>query len=447
MAGILVVSDQMSTATDMQVTSEELNPCTVLLTVHCSPEQVRAGFTKAYRRASKRVRIPGFRPGAAPKALVQQYANPEYVRKLAQDAIVREAYDDAMKQEGLKAHGPPRIEVTKLEEDASECEFSAKVPLEPKVELGDQESLEVKRPAVEVTDEEVDEQIDDMRRRRATRQPIESRGAQEGDFAVVVIQPEGEEEEEASKTFMTVVGETFPQLDQQLMGMGLEDTKRADLTFPSDFQEADWAGKPFPCRIRITSLSAPVLPDLTDDFAQRFSAASVDELRAKVREQVQAAKERMVEDYVNEQLIQKLIQSSIVHMPDTMWERVADQRIGEIAEEAGRKGLTPKDVAESNNMTVEQLQERVCEEARQEVRRALLITEVFKQEGMKVTKEDVAEQIAGIAAESGLAPQDVARALRRGGNQNEINYRVMSKKVLGLLRERAQMLEETGQTL
>jgi len=423
----------------MQVTSEELNPCTLLLKVTCSEEQVRAGFDKAYKKAAKRIRIPGFRPGAAPKSVVKQYANPEYVLELARQEIVSSTYRSILEEKGIEPYGAPLVEKLNLDEESGRCEFQVKVPLPPKVEIGDMEGLEVRIPKLEVTDEEVETQIEELRKKRAKPKPVQERGAEMGDYAIVNIKPEGEEGE--GRTFMTVVGQTFPQLDQSLLGMTTDDLKQADLTFPETFQERDWAGKTLRCQIHIRSLTAPELPELTDEFAKQLQAESVDELRERVRERIKAAKESFYTSYVQEQLLDQLLQRSKVIAPDPMWERVAEQRIEQIIEDASKVGKTLEDVAQENNMTEKELIDRIREAAKEEIHRTLLINEVFKARDMKLTQEDLQVALVRTAQENQISPQDALNILQRTNRMEELRFRAMRQKVLEYLQEHANVQE------
>ncbi len=432
----------MSSNTASQITKEELNPSTLLLTIECSNEQVRAGFDKAYKKAAKRIKIPGFRPGAAPRNVVKQYADPQWVSEIAQDEIIKTAYMEAIQGSGVQPHGSPRVEVTKLDEDSGECVFKAKVPLAPKVTLGDYSSLTAERPTSEVADEEVGRYLDALREDKAKRADVKDRGAQIGDFAVINIKIEGEEGD--GKTFWTEVGETFPQLDQALTGLQLDDIKQVDLTFPDNFQEKEWAGKPLKCQIRIRTLSALEIPDLSDDFAKQFNSENLEELKSKIKERMLVAKEQMSQNYVDEQLVDNLLKTSEVVAPDPMWEQVADQRLREIAAEAAQKGKTLQDVAEANNFTVEQLVNQLKEEAKSEVQRALLVTEIFQKEGMQVAREDIMTEVLAVAQENGISPDEAMMTLKKSGNMEEVQFRAMRKKVLALLNANAKVTEVKG---
>ncbi|MEO7454233.1 MAG: trigger factor [Fimbriimonadales bacterium] len=418
----------------MKVETTELNPCTIELKVACTSDQVQSAYDKAYRKAAKRVRVPGFRPGAAPKHVAKQYLNLEEVKRIAAEDMIRAAYTQAVKDNDLKPAGQPRIEVTKLDEEASEFEFTAKVPLEPKIELGEYKGLAITAPEEAVTDEELEEQLDMIRNRRATRKTIDHRGAQDGDFAVVGIRAEGEDKD---RRFMTVVGQTFPQLDQALSGMKAEDTKVVDLTFPETFQEKDWAGKPMKVDVTLRSLSAAEVPDLDEDFAKELNADNVDDLKERVRVQLAEAKKRMVRDYINEQLLEEVMKVSTIEVADTLWEGVADRRLQEIADDAQKENKTLKDIAESNNMSLEELAVKIGERAKAEVKHAVAIRKIFEAEEMKLEQADIRDQIVEIAQENNITPEEALRALKQSNSLAEIEFRAIYNRVLEFLHQNA----------
>lgn len=427
----------------MKVESKELNPCTIEMSITCDAETVTAGFEKAYKKAGKRVRVPGFRPGAAPVSMVKKNVNPEEVRRYFLNLVAVPAFEEALKESGLQPHGNPKFQITVLEEDPPKCEFLVKVPLEPKVELGDYLSLTARKPSASVSSEEVDEQIQVLRERKATRKKIEARAAELGDFAVVSIKIDGEEGE--GRNFMTVVGQTFPQLDQALLGLRAEEAKNADLTFPGDFQEKDWAGKTLSCQLTLKSLYATELPELGDAFAKEFNTESLDELRSLVEERMKQAKEAWVQDYVTEQLLDGLLERSSIEVPDNLWEGVQEQRLVEIAREAEKAGSNLAEFASERNMSVEQLAHQLGEEAKLQVKRAIAIKEVFRKEGMQLSQDELLAQVEEVAKEHHMSPQAALSVMRRSGNFGEVEFRAIYRRVVDFLTEKANIVDEKSE--
>jgi trigger factor len=425
--------------TIMQITREELNPCTVKLSVVCDEKEVVEGFERAYKQIAKRVRVPGFRPGMAPKSIIEGMIQPEELYDAAADNIVRSVYKAAIQQEDLKPHSRPAIDLTTLDKDTSKCEFTIKVPLEPQVELGDYKGLVAKRPPTPVTDEEVEHQIEEMRRRKSTREAVTGRGVQEGDVAVVNIRVDGEEGD--GRTFMTVAGQTFPQLDQALMGMEAEQMKSLDLTFPENFQEKDWAGKPLHSQVTLRSLNAVKLPELDDEFAQSYKVESVEDLKERLREQMTDSKLNMIREYVNEQLLEDLLSRSTVHVPDNMWESVAAQRMQDIAREQEERKLSLEEYAAQNGMTVQQLEEAQKNEAKIQVQRAVLVQRVFAAEKMTLTNTELNLELVMMAREFQMDPKALLNVLKKNEQIDELHFRATFRKVLQFLTENAEIAE------
>src|SRR5688572_1674825 len=176
----------------MEVTREELNPCTVKLTIKCDEQQVKAGFDKAFKQLSKTIRVPGFRPGHAPRSVVEPMVPMDRLYDAAVDNIINSVHKQAIAEQGLEPHGIPSADIQKLNHEENTCEFTLKVPLKPVVELGEYKGLPVEKPQIDVTDEEVEQQIDNMRKGKSTQQAITDRGIEEGDYAVLNIKIDGQ---------------------------------------------------------------------------------------------------------------------------------------------------------------------------------------------------------------------------------------------------------------
>lgn len=425
----------------MTVTREDLNTCTIKLTIVCEPEEVKEGFEKAFKQIAKGVRLPGFRPGHAPRAMVEPLIAKQELYNEAADQLVKKFGNKAIDQEGLQPDPSQRsfLDLTKLEKDPPECEFSIKVPLPPVVELGDYKTLTVEKPPVEVTDEEIEYHLEEIRNRRSTREAITDRGVIEGDVAVVNVKVEGQEGD--GRTFMTVVGQTFPQLDQALMGMHVEEMKHVDLSFPENFQEKDWAGKDFSSVVTLNSLSAVKMPEIDEAFAKSLNTDNVDELKTWLRTQIGSSKEEMVREIVNERLLDSLLERSTVHVPDNMWESLASRRLQETAAEQQQKGKSLKDYAEENGMTIEDLTENWKEKALIHVKRALLIREVFTAEKMNLSNAELSQEVYAMAGEYEMQPEDLLAILRKNNQVEELHFRAIARKVSNFLIEHAETKE------
>lgn len=429
---------------DMQVQREDLNPVTVRLTIQCSAEQVNDGFGRSVKKLSKHVKIPGFRPGMAPKKMVEEALNPQALYENAAEEIVKRAYDAAIKQEGLEPNGLPSIDLTKLDKDSSTCEFSAKIPLKPIVELAEYKGLEANKPAISVTDEEVEAQVQELQRRQGEKKEVTDRGVQEGDVAVVTLKADGEDGD--GRTFMIVAGQTFEGLDKALIGMEPEASKSAKLDFPENFQNKDWAGTKQSVKITVRSISSVQMPELDEAFAKGFNAENIEDLKEKIRDGIRSAKEQSVAEMVRDALLDALISKSTVEVAENTWEQVVDSRMRELAHQAEQNRTTVEAIVQNNGVTMEQFLEDLRADAKVNVKRAVVIDKIFHENEMQVTNEDVGLHLTNIAMENRVPRERFEEFVKQYGAQlrEEVIFRTMASKVTDLLVEHAKITEVSG---
>jgi trigger factor len=428
-----------STQSKFQAKRQDLNPCTVRLDVVCGPEQVEAGFNQAARQFAKKMKVPGFRPGTAPRPVIERLVNQDDYFNTVVETVVGQTLKQAMADEGLTADKPPAVTVTKFDPNDKVLQYSAKVPLPPVVKLGEYKGIEVRRSDVTVTEEEIDKQIEDLRRRKGHREAVVG-GIQPGDNAVVNIRLASEEGE--GRTFMVVVGQTFPTLDEALTGMAPEELKSVRLEFPKTFQESDWAGQAHDAILTVRSATTLRAPALDDEFAKSLDAGNVEELREKIREGIRLAKESIVQEMVNEQLFDKVVAASEIHVPDTAWESVAAQRLREQAAELAQSGKSLEDYAKENGMTLDELVQAQQNEAKMHVQRAVLIEHIFRAENMQFTNEEVNRQFLQIAYENRVPQNELRRFAKKYGPavKDEILFRSMYQQVVSFLNQHAKVV-------
>lgn len=428
----------------MQITREDLNPCTVKLAVVCSPEEVEEGYERALKQLSKKVKLAGFRPGHAPKAILEKSIDPEAWDEKAAELIVQKAYDGIMEQEKLQPEATvrPAVDLTTLNRDEKACEFTVKVSLPPVVELGDYKGLEVEAPSAVVTDEDVEYQLNELRKGRTTQQSITDRSVAVGDVCVVNIKIVGDEGD--GRNFMSIVGQTFPELDAALEGMDAEEMKQLSLTFPGTFQDKDWAGSTQEVQVTVNSISSMAPPDLDEDFAKALKANSVDELKERIRTLLAQAKEEASREVMNDRLLEALMAKSRVEVGDGMWEQLAERRIREVAQEQREAGGSLQKYVEEMGMTPEQYIEAWREKSKMYVQRALLIREIFAKEDMKLTEQDLTKELLVMAREYGTDPATLLDELRKANSLEEIHFRAISRRVSDFLIENADKKEPVG---
>lgn len=421
----------------MQVTREDLNPCTVQLTVTLTPDEVKDAFERSFKAAAKTVRVAGFRPGHAPRAMLERMIDPTSLYDSAADLLVRGTLAKAIEEASLEPDRTtrPAVDVRVLSHETHAAEYVAKVPLPAQVELGDYKGIPLQKLSDDVDEEEVEYQIEEYRQRRSTRTPITDRGVGEGDVAVLNIKRDGDAGD--GRNFMVVVGQTFPMLDQAVAGMKVEDMRHVDLTFPVNFQEADWAGTSAKCTVTLNSASTLQMPALDEAFAQSLKTEGVEDLKARVRANLVHAKARMNRDIMIESAMDQLLQRSKVEVSDNSWEDIANRRLGETQEEQREAGKTMEEYAQENGMSLPELIDAWREKARLYIKRAFLIREVFVKEDMSLTNEDLNLELAQMSVEYDVEPKEMAEMLQKNNALEELRFRAISRKVSDFLLEHA----------
>jgi trigger factor len=425
----------------MQVTREDLSPVTVKLTVVCDPDDVQKGIDKAYKQIAKSVRIEGFRPGTAPAALIKQAVDEQAVMERAAENIIRKAYREVIEQESIVPFTNPHVDLTKIQSDPPTCEFTILVGLEPIVELGDYIGLSVKQPFIRVTMDEIEEQLKGEQTRRARRSEVKGRAVQAGDYALIHLQPKDEDGE--GRTFMTVVGKTFPQLDEALEGMSLEQLKELELTFPENFDEKDWAGKTMEMKLSIRSISNLELPELDDDFARNYQAEDMDELKARIEKALLGAKQEAARNYMIDQIFEQIEAASHVEVSDAMWEPVAAQRLREDEEEQRRSNKSLEEFAAENGMTLDKWVETRREEARNSVKRAVIVQEILKREKLEIDQEHFQQEAMFMARDYNVDANELILKINKSeALQQELRLRTAFRVVSDFLLKNANITVE-----
>jgi trigger factor len=420
----------------MTITREDLNPCTVKLEVIPTEEQVKNSFDKAFKQLSKKVKLPGFRPGMAPKAMMETLIPKEDLYEEAAEQLIRVTIPAAIKDQGLEPDTTtrPSVELQELsDENGYSAKYTVKVPLPPKVELAGYDGLSTETEEIEVSDDEIEQQLDEFRRRRGERTPVTDRGVQEGDIAVVSIKANDGD----PRNFMVIAGKSFPSLDETLTGMKVEQIKGVELSFPDNFQDKDWAGKSFHAWVTLKSLTGVTLPELDDEFAKSLETEGVDDLRERVRNGILGAKQMMQFEVSTDKLINDLLEKSEVHVSDNMWEALADRRLRETAEEQAKERKSLEQHAQEQGMTLEEFVKAWQERAKFEVQRALVIQQVFAKEQMQLTNEDLNQELIYMAAEYNQKPPEMLKTLQENNALDELQFRSIQRRVRSFLLEQA----------
>jgi trigger factor len=433
----------------MQVVKETLSPCQISLQITVEPEKISEAVNKAYREYSKYITVPGFRKGHAPLALVKPRIPEKDLNERTAELLSEPAYVEAVKQEDIKPFAPPSLELVEISTKESDYkfEFKAVVPLAPKVVLGTYKELEVIKPIYEVTDEVVTKRIDQNRLSGAAFPIVEGRGAEKDDLLVVdlAITPDGASEPASSQSTLIMIGDenNIEGLDEQALGLTTGDEKSFRLACPEGFRDPAVAGQEAGFYLKVKEHRHRELPELTDEFAKQFGAETVDELKAKIHEDLEKQLKGYSENIVENKLVEKVVEGSQIDYPEVMAQEEIRAQFQSLAHSLEHRKMTFENYLASVGKTQEQLLEQFKTEADLRIKRGLVLGEISKTESIGVEESDIDAEIARQAEENHTTVEAIRAYIDANKQTPALTQNIYLKKVLGFLVSTAIITEKT----
>jgi trigger factor len=415
---------------EIVITKGAEEPGVKTLNVEVPVERVATAETKAASYYAKRVKLPGFRKGKIPLAVIRKKF-PDAIRENVIRDLVEESWKAALDQEQLQPIAEPQIKDLKMEPGAP-ITFQLAVAVKPELELSRTGGFNLTRKIAAVTDAMVEMQLDSMRRQRAPWAPVKDETPVPGDLVSITITPLEDGETEEGKQYQVVLGEgqALPDIEEQVVRMRPGDTADASVRLPDDFPDESKRGAERRIRVELHEVKRQLVPELNDDFAREVGDfESVDALRAAVRDDLEAEAHREGDMGVRQQLIEEIQAANGVTAPRPMVQRVMSA------------------FAEAYQVPDDKLEEFASEfapVAERQVKRDLIIDHVAEKEGLKATEEDIDARIAEIAKQNGTEPAKVYASLQKSKRLNELERSITDDKVFKYLMEQSTIAETTN---
>ncbi len=432
----------------MKSTIEELGPTRVRMAIEVAWGDLDHAFGEVYKELGKQVRVPGFRPGKVPnRVLDQRIGRPVVLEQVVQHAIP-EVYSEVVRENQVRVLGQPEIEVTKLE-DNDTLEFTAEVDVAPQLELPALDELAVTVDDVEVTDEEIGQQIDVMRERFGMLQSVE-RPAQDGDFVSIDLEAKLGDEvlEDGSTTGMSYEvgsGNLMDGLDDAVRGLSADESK----TFQTALLSGPNSGETADVTVTVRSVKEKELPELDDDFASTASEFdTLDELREDVRTRLARTKVIQQGAQARDKLVEHLLEAVEVPMPENLVEREIEWRNQAFEQELKGAGMDWDTFLSMSGVESKEAydadQRKNVEEA---VRTQFILDAIADAREVTVDNDDLSAQIMAQAQRNRMSPEQYAQQLQQGGNIAEFVADVRRTKTLAQLLEQTTITDASGNTV
>ncbi len=377
---------------EMKVTVEDVSPVQKRLKVEIPAEKVDERINQTINRLKKSVAIPGFRRGRVPKSIIEREYGPQIKSEVLQ-GLIEESIGDAIRQSNVTMLLEPQLDSSSDIEQGKPFEYSVLMDIEPEVEVPDFRKFELVRPKVEVTDEEVEEQLEALRNQFGSVEVVdEQRPLKEGDIAIIdytAFVGDEELEELANENYFVEVGkgnfnETF---EKGLIGMEKGEEREIEVSYPEDALNSLVAGKTVKYKVTLKNIQKRNLPELDDEFAQRFGIGlkTVEDLKNKLREQILKEKEEAAESVLRNQLFDKLLEGADFPVPERLIEKKLDQMIDNIAGHMQERGVN----LEQAGIDEERLREKMREDAVRQVKTELILDKIAEEEKIEIPTEEL----------------------------------------------------------
>jgi trigger factor len=427
---------------------ETLNPTRVRLTVEVPFEELKPSLDAAYKKINQQVTVPGFRKGKIPARVIdQRFGRGAVLEEAVNDALPK-FYTEAVNEGDINPLGQPEVDITELK-DNELLAFTAEVDVRPTLEIPDYSGIEVEVDAVEVSDEDVEKSVEQLRERFAATSPAE-RAAAEGDVVTIDLEAkvDGEvlEDGVAGGVNYTIgSGELLDGIDEAVTGLEAGGTA----TFTSTLKGGSAAGKEAEVKVDVTAVETRELPELDDDFAQLASEFdTLEELKADSRKRLEQMKKYDQATQAQEKVLDALLELVEVPIPEKLLEdEVRTRKYNLEHHQLGQMGLDLDAYLKIQEKSAEEFDAELKEQAEKGIKTQFILDELVSKEQLSVGQEELTEHLMRRAQSSGMSPDQFAQAVVEGGQVPMLVGEVARGKALAVVVEAATVKDTNGQVV
>ncbi|HLT54537.1 MAG TPA: trigger factor [Bacillota bacterium] len=417
-----------------------------VLTFEVPAEEFDKALDQAFKKVVKDVQIPGFRKGKVPRSIFEKRFGVEALYQDAVDIVLPEAYRKAVDETDIFPIDSPEVDIEQIEK-GKDLIFTAVVEVKPDVTLGEYKGLEVEELPVEVTDEDVEEEIKRIQERHAELVVKEEGEIEEGDTAVIDFEGfmdgeafEGGKGENYSLEIGS--GQFIPGFEEQLIGKKAGEEVEVEVTFPEEYHAEDLAGKPATFKVKIHEVKYKELPELDDEFAKDVDdeAETLEQLKEKKKEELIKSKQQESDNAKRQQLVEKATENASVDIPEVMIDTELEQMMREFEQNLQMQGMTMEMYEQFSGQDEDALKEQMKEDAEKRVKTNLTLEAIAKAENLEVTEEEVNEELEKMASMYGMEAKQLLPLL--GGNTSTIKGDLQLRKAIDFLVEHCKVVSE-----
>ena len=410
----------------------------VELEVVVDAETFEKGLAAAFKKQSKKISIPGFRKGKAPRAFVEKYFGKEVFYEDAVNALYPDALDEAVKEAGLEVI-QDKIDFDVKEIGAQGFTFTAALTTKPEVTIENYKGIEAVKKSAEVTDEDIDAEIKKVQERNSRMVTVEDRAAQNDDIAVIDFEGflngepfEGGKGENYSLTLGS--GQFIPGFEEQIVGHNTGDEFEVNVTFPEDYQAEELKGKATTFKCKLHEINMKDLPEVDDEFVKDVSEFdTLADYKEDLKKKLAESKEKEAADDLENQLIDKLVELVQGEIPEAMYENKIADSIREFGYRLQSQGLNLDTYMKYTGMNVDQMKEGFRPQAERQVKLRLALEKIAALEELKAGEEDLNQEYQKIAEQYKMEADKIKELIPAA----ELEKDICVEKAINLVRDNA----------
>ena len=404
------------------------------IAVEVPTEEVSREIEILIQKYQKLAKLPGFRRGHVPASIIRQRFSQDIQNDVV-DALLPRHFRKETDRQGLLPVSQPRVSDLQFQE-GQPLRFKASFEILPEIKVEGYKELRAEKPAITVTDEDVEQSLKNLQEQHATFTPVEGRALADGDFAQVSLDgspKNGEGKPVHMDDIMVEIGgkNTMHEFTENLRGAAATEEKTFDVVYPEDFSDKRLAGKTLSYTVKVHGIKTKSLPELNDQFAKELGEfANLDEVRQRIREGMLAERKHTAEREAKDKLVAELIKRNHLQVPEVLIERQIDLRLERGLRALAAQGMKQQDM---KKMDFNRLRAGQREQAEQEVKASLLLEKIADEEKIEVADEELNREVEALAAQAKQSAEAVRERLAHDGTLDRIRSRIRNEKALDFL--------------
>jgi len=428
----------------LKVTNEKTENRQAYLTIEVEPAEVETATEKAYHRLVKRVNIPGFRRGNAPRAVFERHFGKHELFHEMLDDLVPDVYKKAVKEQNLEPVAEPQLDL----ESEEPVVLKAIVPLKPVVNVGDYKTIDLKPNPIEVTDDMINAVIDQLRHQHATWEPAE-RPVELNDLVTIDVESTMKGEpfvNQKGVQYQVTAGNLSPApgFAEQLVGIKKDEEKEFNLQYPADYPQKEVQGNDVTFKVKVIEIKLEKLPEVTDEFAKQLGSeiTGVEVMRQKITEDLKKRVEDRCKKDFEDRVIEAATTMSQVEYPPILVEAEVQRSLERNLRFLQSTGQNIETYLKSINKTIDQMREELKPNAVKRVAESLVLGKIAEQEKIAVDHEEIHTEIEEMVNNSSGDKEELRKALESQRNHESIEDTLIARKTIQRLTEIAQSQKE-----